>query len=196
MKTAKVGIKFTRPYWFHAFPIDAIGGGRKEKTGSAGNDPEEWKRTYRATPDGDLYLPSEQIFASLCNGGRHTKAGRGSIMKKVAATLQVVENQILLDRQLPSWATNGNEPMVNEYVEPVYVDVRPVRNPSTRGGNIRYRLACSPGCRANFTILFDPTIVAEAQMHQVCIDAGALEGLGNGRSIGMGRFEVVSFEAA
>ena len=31
-------------------------------------------------------------------------------------------------------------------------------------------------------------------MNAVVIDAGRLVGLGNGRSIGMGRFDVVSFE--
>lgn len=193
MKKAVVTIRGTRPYWFHALPLDAIGGKRKERTGSAGNDPEEWRKTFRADKDGQLYIPPEQIFACLRAAGRHTKAGRGTITKKVAATLQIVDKRILMDRSMPN---NGSDPELNALDDLVYIDCRAVRNPATKGSNIRYRIACSEGWEAAFTILFDKTIVSEGEMHQVCLDSGILEGLGDGRSIGMGRFEVLSFEAA
>lgn len=190
MKTATVKIKGTRPHWFHRLPIEDFGKKRKERSGTAGNDPKEWRKTYRATEEGQLFLPPEMIFSCLRNAAKHTKSGRGSIMKKVAATLQVVDNKVLLDRFMPK---NGDDPKHNAFDEGVYIDVRGVRNPSTRGANIRYRVACKEGWLAEFRISWDETIVSEPEMEQVCLDAGALEGLGNGRSIGMGRFEVESF---
>src|SRR5437868_8409266 len=77
---------------------------------------------------------------------------------------------------------------------PVYLDVQGVRNPSTKSRNIRYRVACSPGWGCAFTILFDKTVVDRNQMRAVLNDAGVLVGIADGRSIGFGRFEVLSFE--
>jgi hypothetical protein len=42
--------------------------------------------------------------------------------------------------------------------------------------------------------MWDKTIVASNQMEASVIDAGRFAGLGDGRAIGFGRFEVVNFE--
>lgn len=147
MKTAEIKIIGTRPFWFHALPIEGFGDKRKEKTGTAGNDPEEWRKTYRANEDGQLFMPPEMIFGCLRNAAKHTKKGRGSIMKIVAATLQVTDSQILFDRSMPK-----DDPPMNELDKDVYLDVRGVRNPSTRGANIRYRVALSPGWKATLNL--------------------------------------------
>lgn len=59
---------------------------------------------------------------------------------------------------------------------------------------MRYRLAASTGWKATFTIVWDKTIVSRDQMRAVVNDAGTLTGLGDGRSIGFGRFDVLKFE--
>jgi hypothetical protein len=59
---------------------------------------------------------------------------------------------------------------------------------------VTYRVAASSPWRVTFTIEWDRTVVSREQMHAIIIDAGNLEGLGNGRKIGMGRFTVVSFD--
>ena len=55
------------------------------------------------------------------------------------------------------------------------------------------RIAAAAGWQADFEILWDKTIVSRAEMESIIIDAGKLVGIGNGRSVGMGRFELVSF---
>lgn len=190
MDMARVSIRGTRPILFHAFTPDAISGGsggRKTRTGAAGNDPEEWKKTYRATKDGQLYLTPEQICGVCREAARYTKRGRGSIQKMVAATLQVMDDKILLNRSMPAEITQDPE-------QNVYIDVRGVVNPATRCRNVRYRVATNHGWETSFSIAYDPTVVSANEMKSVLIDAGKLCGLGDGRSIGYGRFSIVSFD--
>ncbi|QKI80594.1 hypothetical protein [Kroppenstedtia eburnea] len=187
MIEAKVTIKGTRPILWHRFGPEAIPLEKQERTGVAGNDPEEWKKTYTATKSGQLFLDSSYIFGCLRNAAKYTKSGRGSIQNNVAATLQVVEDIVLLDRFMP-------EELTQDPQEPVYLDVRSVKNPNTKGRNVRYRVAASPGWKATFRITWDPTIVSRRQMEAVIIDAGKLVGLADARSIGFGRFDIESFE--
>lgn len=198
--TAKVKIKGVRPFWQHRFGPEALPLEKKEKTGVAGNDPEEWRRTAMVNKDGQLFFEGTYIFGSLREGAKYTKRGRASLQKPVAATLQVLEDRILLDRFFPGFP-NGHkfdifsvEEPPRDQEEPVYLDVRGVVNPSTRGRNVRYRVAASPGWQAEFTIMFDKTIVSRNEMEAILIDAGRLVGIGNGRTIGIGRFEVEQFE--
>jgi hypothetical protein len=177
--------------FFHAFGPDSIPLEKGERTGVAGNDPEEWKKTYQADSDGSLYLNPAQFYRCLWVAARHTKKGRGSIQKDVEATLQIDDLRIMTGRKM--WALNGKAPPTDDAL-PVYLDIRGVVNPTNKARNIRYRVACSPGWECEFHPLWDKTIVSRTQMHAVILDAGRLIGVGNGRAIGMGRFEVLSFE--
>jgi hypothetical protein len=94
----------------------------------------------------------------------------------------------LLDRHLPP------EPLPTDPLEPVYLDIQSVRNPATRARNVRYRVAVAPGWTCSYRLQWDKTIVSTQEMQMVAIDAGRLSGLGDGRSIGYGRFEVAAFE--
>jgi len=49
---------------------------------------------------------------------------------------------------------------------------------------------------AEFTLLWDKTIVSRGEMEAIVIDTGKLVGLGNGRSIGFGRFDVIAFDVS
>ncbi len=184
----RVEIRGKRPLLQHAFGPDAIPLEKQERTGVAGNDPEEWRRPSMVTKEGQLFIKGTYVFASLRDGARHTKKGHGSIQSMVAATLQVEEDRILLDR----WIPKDGDPSTDSS-ESVYIDVCGVKNPSTKARNVRYRLACSKGWLCSFTLLFDKTVVATAQMQAVLNDAGILVGLADGRSVGYGRFEVLKF---
>lgn len=198
---AKVTIKGTRPLWWHWFGPDAIPiDDRQEKTGKAGNDPEEWRKTALATKDGQLWMPGTYAFATIREGSKYTKKGRGSIQPNVIATLQILDDRILVDRWMPGFP-NGHtcdvkkaETPMQDPELPVYLDVRMVRNPSTKAANVRYRVAASPGWKCSFIIQWDKSIVSRGEMEASVIDAGKLSGIGNGRKVGMGRFEVVSFD--
>jgi hypothetical protein len=197
---AKVKVRGTRPFWQHRFGPEALPLEKKEKTGVAGNNPEEWRQTAMVNKDGQLFFEGTYIFGSLREAAKYTKRGRASLQKPVAATLQILEDRILLDRFFPGFP-NGHkfdiatvEELPRDQEELVYLDVRGVVNPSTRGRNVRYRVAASPGWQTEFTIMFDKTIVSRNEMEAILIDAGRLVGIGNGRTIGMGRFEVEQFE--
>lgn len=186
--TAEVKITGTRPLLWHAFGPDAIPLEKQERTGVAGNDPEEWKKTVLMTPDRQLYFDSSYAFACLRDGAKYTKRGRGSIQSLLAATLQITDEMLLVDRWVPE------EGPVTDRTLPVYMDVRSVRNPATKGRNVRYRVAASSGWHIAFHALWDKTVVNRNELEAVIVDAGRLTGLGDGRSIGFGRFDLTSIE--
>jgi hypothetical protein len=188
---ARVTIRGTRPLLQHAFGPDAIPLEKQEKEGVGGNDPSEWRRTCMLTPEGQLYLKGENVFACLRDGAKYTKKGRGSIQPLLAATLLVEEAIVPLNRRLPPGEEPRRDPTKRAEV---FLDVSGVRNPSTKGRNIRYRLAAGPGWECTFTITFDRTIVSREQMRAVLRDASVLVGIGDGRSVGNGRFEVLAYE--
>lgn len=188
---AEVTVRGARPLFWHRFGPDALPLEKREKTGVAGNDPEEWKRTVLVTKEGQLFLEPSYAFGCIRDGAKFTKKGKGSIQSMVAATLQITDDKILVDRFLPGGLQT---PPPADPDELVYLDVRSVRNPATKARNVRYRVAASPGWTATFHLLWDSTIVSRGEMNAALIDAGRLVGLGDGRSIGFGRFEVVSFE--
>lgn len=185
---ATVGIKGVRPLLWHHFGPDAIPLEKQERTGVAGNDPEEWHRTALVAEDGRLYLDPTYVFATLRDGARYTRRKVGTLQPYVAATLQILDECVFIDRTMPLG------PLPRDRSAPVYMDVRMVRNPTTKARNIRYRVAASAGWRASFTILWDKTVVSRGEMEMVVREAGRFAGIGNGRSIGFGRFGVECFD--
>ena len=197
---ANVKIKGSRPLFQHRFGPDALPLEKQEKTGVAGHDPQEWRKTCMITKDGQLFIEGPYVFGALREAAKFHKVGRRSAVAAVSATLQVLDDRILIDRFWPDYP-NGNkfdpltaEPPPEDADEPVYLDIRGVRNPSTRARNVRYRICACSGWSCEFTLLWDKTIVDRNLMHSILIDAGRLIGVGNGRAIGMGRFEIESFE--
>jgi hypothetical protein len=59
---------------------------------------------------------------------------------------------------------------------------------------VRYRVACAAGWECTFHIAWDKTLLNREQMEAITRDAGKLVGLGDGRSISFGRFEVLTFD--
>lgn len=186
---ATITIVGKKPILFNRFTVDSIPLEKREKTGVPGNDPQEWKRSVMKTEAGQLYLESSYIFGCLRDAGKHIKSGRKSLQPKIASTLIVLENIILLDRFLPC------ENELTESIDaPVYLDVRSVKNPNTKGRNVRYRIAASAGWKASFQIEWENTIVSKGEMEAAISTAGSFVGLGDGRNIGFGRFVVESLK--
>jgi hypothetical protein len=185
---ARASITGVRPLLQHKFGPEAIPLEKQELTGVSGNDPIDWTRTCMVTPEGQLYVKGTQIFSMIVASSKNTKKGKGSIQNLVAATLQVEEETIPLDRWLPK-----PEPDYDT-TKPVYIDVAGVVNPKTRGRNVRYRLAAGKGWSCGFTLLWDKTIISRDVMEAVVRDAGVLTGLSDGRNVGYGRFTVNSFQ--
>ena len=195
--TATVRIEGTRPILFHRFGSHAIPLQKQERTGVAGNNPEEWKLTALLTPERQLYLPPTYPFACIRDAGAYSKRGRANLKKAVVSTLQIEDDLILIDdRFAPEQPMFVEQGQVIKEMPPVYIDVSGVKNPGTAGRNIRYRLASTPGWRCQFHIIWDKTIVSRSEMEAICLDAGRFVGLGDGRAIGFGRFQVLCFESA
>ena len=189
--TASVAIEGTRAMLWHAFTPDAIPtSGRRERTGVRGNDPQEWRQSVLMTSERQLYLPPSYVFGCLRDAARFTRRGRGSLQATLVATLEILDERILVDRFVPP------EPLPTDPAAPVFMHITSVRNPATKARNIRYRIAAAAGWRISFNIRVDRTVIARQELEAVVIDAGRLVGLGNGRSIGFGRFVVRAFEPA
>jgi hypothetical protein len=186
--TARITIRGLRPLLWNHFGPEAIpASGKKERSGVAGNDPAEWRRGVLATKEGQLFLDPSNIFGAIRDGAKHTPRKRGTLQPFMAATLQVADDRILIDRHLPP------EPITTDPEAPVYIDMRSVKNPGTGARNIRYRVAASPGWKASFHVTWDMTVISRGEMEQAVRDAGMLSGIGDGRSIGFGRFAVEEF---
>jgi hypothetical protein len=204
--TAKVEVVGKRSLFFHPFGEDSIPREKQEQTGVAGNDPWTWGKTTPCTSEGQLFILPTYVFASTREGGYHIKAKGGNLKKLVIATMQVVDEIILVDRFLPPAAlafvqSRGREGdplevLTRDITQPVYLDVRGGKNPTTKKGMVIYRVAASPGWHLSFTLEWDKTVMSRDQLHSALIDAGNLEGIGNGRKIGMGRFNIVSFQVS
>jgi len=128
------------------------------------------------------------VFAAIRDGGRYTKRGRRTIQAEIIATLQIDEDLVLIDRFLPE------DEVSRDPNAPVFIDVRGVRMKASGGWNVRYRLAASKEWRTSFRVIWDKTVLSRNELQAACIDAGKYVGIGDGRKIGFGRFEVSRFE--
>src|SRR5207237_6420854 len=104
---AMVTIKGVRPLLQHYFGPDALPLEKQERDGVAGNSPNEWRKTALVTKDGQLYLEPTYAFATIRDAAKYTKKGKGSIQSAVAATLQILDERVLLDRHFPGFP-NGH----------------------------------------------------------------------------------------
>ncbi len=191
---AKVEVVGIKPFLFHAFGREAIPLQKGERTGVAGNDPEEWKRTVLFANKGELYIRPDYVFGCLSNGAKYTKKGKGSIQAILSSTLTILDNKIFFGQSIPNFNGHLPDTMPEDDTLPVYLDVRGSINPTTRGRKIVYRVAVNTGWQLSFSIAWDKTVVDRNTMHAVIIDSGKFCGLGSGRKIGYGRFDVKSFE--
>jgi len=188
IKKCHLDVIGTRPFFWHAAGIWTIPLEKQEQTGVAGNDPEEWKKTVLVNKETwQLYAKAEYVFSCFRKGAYSVKKG---LQSKVASTLQVEPELIYLeDLYLP----DGLNSLTDDPTANVYLDVRPVKR-DKKATNIRYRVAAKTGWRLGFDILFDATLVQTDLMHACAIEGGRYAGLGDARSIGMGRYEIETWE--
>lgn len=200
MSQMHIRIEGYRELLWHHFSVEALTSspqGRRKRPGQAGNDPTEWRRTALVTDRGQLYIERMAVFGALREGARYTRDGRSTLQGPLAATLEVLDDRILIDRWFPGYP--GAEPFDLRHVEAlpidareaVYLDIRGVRNPSTKMRNIRYRVATRPGWHAEFRLRWNSTVLSETQLLAIVHDTGEFVGLGSGRSLGLGRFTLL-----
>ena len=194
MRKVKVEICGTKPILFHAFKVEKISSLTKVKSGSAGNDPDEWRHTVLEKGN-KLYIPASYFLGSLKEGSKYTKAGRGSIQKSFMSSIDILTDISFLDRELPEgWKDLPTPEFTTDSSQLVYLDIRGVMNPNSKGKNIRYRVACCPGWKTNYEFEFDDNIVSKSQVKKIVEDTEKMVGIGDGRVLGYGRYKIESCE--
>lgn len=194
MKNAKFLIIGRKPCLQHKFNLDVLTNTSKPKEGTAGNNPNEWRVTCWS--DGKkLYIPSNYLFSCFVSGGKHVKVGRGTISKNLAGTLEIVgEKNYFENRELPKDMDDLSiEDIGTDSSKNVYVDVRMVANPNTKGRNIRYRVAIKEGWEVNCEIVWDDSVISPDQMQFAIEASGKFVGLSDDRAIGGGRFTIEEY---
>lgn len=189
-------VEFTTAGLLHTPSIESFTGEGDEKkaTNKAGYDPDEWRKAFLRTRTGELALTSRQFRASILEASKGMRKGRGSMFMKFTSTLMVQPALVPLGVSI-----GKADPPVFDYgadfayadMPKVVIDRRPVRNPATRGTNIRSRVAFAPGTRATINVSFDDSILTPPQVREAVDAAGRLHGVGDGRKLGYGRFVVV-----
>lgn len=194
MKNARIKLVGTRPILFHKFNFEIIQEMSKVKSGSAGNNPEEWRETFFEEND-QLYLPSSYWFACFKAGAVYTKVGRGTLQKTITAALIVEDEKCFLNRKMPpNWQSIPTIEFPRDPLGDVFLDIRGVVNPNSKGKNVRYRIGCGKGWETEFHISWDDTVVSTPQVKKVIEDSGKMIGQADGRTLGYGRFALNSFE--
>ena len=189
-KSAKIKIEGIKPLLFHTFPIDTLDVG-KAKKGTTGNDSDEWQRTVLMDENRRLFVLGSYLRACIAEGGKHIKVGKGNISKKVGACLEIMGEKIFLDNL---YVPQIDELQKNSSTAAVYLDVRSVVNPMTKGRNLRYRIAAKEGWMLSAVITFDDYVVSSENLKQCVENGGLFDGIGDGRKIGFGKFKLLEYK--
>lgn len=194
MKKVKLLIKGVKPFLYHKFNIESISSQNKIKEGTSGNNPSEWKNTFWHE-EKKLFVPGSYFLPAITAGGKFVKVGRGTISPKIPSAITILDEKVYFNRELPDkleYLTNDSIP--HDSSAPIYLDIRGVSNPNTKGKNVRYRLALSPGWELQPTFLWDDTIISKDQLNNALEALAKLVGFSDGRTLGYGRFDIIDFD--
>ena len=188
--SATVTVEGTKIILWHTFPLDTFDTDKK-KSGKTGDNSEEWKDTVLMDENRQLFVYGTYFQSSIAEGAKEIKSGRGNISKKVSSTLEIIEERIFMDNLFVPEEKDLAKGSAT--LDKVFLDMRAVVNPMTKGRNLRYRIAAKPGWTCQFTIAWDDRIVSKDQIKLSVENAGMLQGIGDARKIGYGRFKVIDF---
>ena len=175
MQIYQVEIEGIRPLLTNRYMEDEVA--VKKRGEEKDNEELAKKKVYQV--DGKLVIPAEQIERA---------------MEKVASSFKVEGQGKKTYKDLVQGAV---------FVEPEYIEIRPqkfeidkrtVVIPSTRGRVARYRPKWNPGWKLKFKVRVMDDRVTPEVLQKIIDEAGRIKGIGDGRSIGMGRFMLTSFK--
>lgn len=188
MKTVEFKIVGTSIFLFNKFNVENVSNKQKTKSGSAGNDPEEWKAKIWCEGK-RLFIPAFYVFSSISEGGGYVKEGRGSIKKKLMGCLLIKGDKFYINYELPkSIEMIESEDLPKDSSRDVFLDIRGVKNPMTKGKNVRYRLGMKAGWETTISFEWDDTVISRDNIKQAIESSGKFVGMGDGRLLGYGRF--------
>lgn len=188
MKTYNVEIGNISPLLMHgsqALGLDEESKAKKKKGGSALlGDENEWKKTIYFDPHIGVYMPAQNIEASLVEAAKQFKiTGRATATKFFKSGVFLTEEVIPLK-------VNGKTVTSLDEVD---VDKRCVKNPSTGGRQLRYRAIFKQwSCNFNVIVSSDDYVPADL-LRQVLEYAGMYVGVCDYRPR-FGRFQLLKFK--
>lgn len=160
----------------------------KKKGGEALlGDENEWKKTIYFKKDIGVYLPAMAIEACLVNASKQFKiTGRQTATKYVKSGIFCTDEylQFLVD----------GKPIMSLDDPRIIIDKRTVKNPSTKGRNVRYR-AKFDKWESNFRIIVNSDdYLSKDILEEILGYAGNFVGVGDYRPR-FGRFKLVDIKA-
>ena len=172
----------------------------KKKGGTALNgDPEEWKRTvYYSKQLKRVYLPASCLEACLIEAGKEFKiTGRKTATKYVKSGVFCINPHDGIIDHL-SFYVNGKPVTLDEIQQGTpnaYIDIRTVKNPSTKGRQLRYRAAFN-NWSSEFQIIVNADEYINEKILRAIIEyAGMFVGVGDYRPR-FGRFTLTDLQMA
>lgn len=157
----------------------------KKKGGDAlTGDALEWQKTIYFKEDIGVYLPPENIEAALVNASKQFKiTGRKTAMDYVKSGVFCTESY------LPFYVNGKTIKTLDDPA--ILIDKRTVKNPATKGRNVRYRAKFTEWTSTfRLNVLCDDYITKEL-LEQILEYAGMYVGLGDYRPR-FGRFTIES----
>ena len=150
-----------------------------KKKGEQKETEEDAKKRLYLNEKGEIIVPSEWLLRAMDRVSSEFKVEgmkRATYKSLLAGNIFIEPEAIKIEPQ--------------EWI----VDKRSVVIPATRGRIMKYRPKFNQGWKLKFKIkVFDDRIKKEVLYH-ILVEAGRRAGIGDGRTIGMGRFIVKSFE--
>jgi hypothetical protein len=160
----------------HRFPLEPVEGLEKKT-----KEEQAEYSCYRNSVSHELFIPGPALQQALVAAATYSKGkGRGSLQKVVAASVFILDGELNL-------GTKKYE-----------VDSRAVVVPATGGRVVRHRPLIQEW-QTSFELMYDETMLSEAQIRKVVDNAGSLCGLLDYRPNckgPFGRFIITKWEVA
>jgi hypothetical protein len=186
MKVFEVGIESISPMLHHGSQNVGMEKESLKKKGGIAlmGDPEEWKKTIYFDEEIGVYMPAISLEASFVNAAKQFK-----ISGRTTATKYFKSGVFIMDEKL-DFTVNGKKIKSLDEVE---VDKRTVKNPSTKGRNVRYR-AIFKKWQSHFKVLLSADdFISNELLKEVIEFAGMYIGVGDYRPR-FGRYKITSFK--
>lgn len=188
MKTYEVKIKSICAMIHHG--SQSVGMQEKSSKKQGGDaltgNPEEWKQTIYFKDGVGVYLPSICFEACLKNASKQFK-----ITGRATATKFVDSGLFCSDEYLPFFVKG--KPIMSLDDPRITIDKRTVKNPTTKGRNVRYRAKFDEWESAFRIIVSADDYLSEKLIKEIIEYGGLYVGVGDYRPK-FGRFELLSLK--